>query len=125
MNGEALAHAAKACRESARLLRDEADRIDVAIHRCPDAGAGMRAVADDIRARAIGLTVAASFMTRCARVATLTDALSALEAGHDVYVVPGKGNVVVAGEEQPAQARLTLRARVVRMLGRSGPARAA
>lgn len=124
MNAEALTHAAKACRESSDVLLKAADDADVFLHRCPDAGTGMRRVSDEMRARAIGLKVASAFMARCARAPGLERVLSALEAGADVYVVMPADPVVVVDEEDPAP-RPTLGQRIRALIGRPSSARAA
>lgn len=124
MNAEALAHAAKACRESSEFLDRAADDADVLLHRVPDAGSGMRRASNDMRARAIGLRVAASFLARCAQAPGLNEALLAIEMGADVIVVPAGRVVVVRNDEQPA-APPTLGARVRALVGRLSLARAA
>ena len=124
MNAEALAHAAKACRESADVLTKAADDADVFLHRCPDAGRGMRHVSDQMRDRAIGLKVASSFLGRCVRDPRLVEVLVALEAGDDVYGAPASAPVVVR-DDQDAAAPPTLRERVCRLLWWRAPAKAA
>lgn len=113
MNAEALTHAAKACRESADFLTRAADDADVFLHRCPDAGAGMRQVSNEMRARAIGLKVAAAFLDRCARFPLLLALLGALETGRDVVVLPLSGPVVVGDDQDPAATPRWKRARAV------------
>ena len=124
MNAEALTHAAKACRESADFLTRAADDADVFLHRCPDAGAGMRQASNEMRARAIGLRVAAAFLERCVRFPEVSHLLSALESGADVYVVRSEPAIVVRVEEKPA-ALPTLKQRARALLARLTFARAA
>ena len=124
MNAEALTHAAKACRESSDVLLKAADDADVFLHRCPDAGTGMRRVSDEMRARAIGLKVASAFLARCSRAPQVLEVLGAVEAGADVYAVMPADPVVVRDEEDPAQ-RPTLAQRIRALIGRPSSARAA
>lgn len=124
MNAEALTHAAKACRESADFLTRAADDADLLLHRAPDAGCGMRQASNDMRARAIGLKVAAAFLARCAKAPGLSEALFAIELGSDVIIVPPGREVVVRNHEQPP-APPTLRARVRSLVARLPFARAA
>lgn len=124
MNAEALAHAAKACRESADVLTKAADDADVFLHRCPDAGRGMRHVSDQMRDRAIGLNVAKAFLSRFGLHPRLLDVLAALEAGQDVLIVPASAPVVVRDDQDPATPP-TLRERVGRLLWWRTPAKAA
>jgi hypothetical protein len=124
MNAEALAHASKACRESADVLTKAADEADVFLHRCPDAGRGMRQVSDEMRTRAIGLKVAAVFLARCTQFQNLDEALTAVERGGHVYVVPFTAPVVVRDDED-APAPPTLRERISRLLWWRAAAKAA
>lgn len=110
MNAEALAHAAKACRAAAQLAMRDADCVDRMIYKCSDAGAGMRRNADALRDRAIGLTVAATFMARCAAQPKIAGMLADLEGGA-VF------SSVTSSPPEPMPARRSLVSRVLALIG--------
>lgn len=115
MNAEALAHAAKACRQTSEAEMSAADAAEQFLHGCPDAGLGLRRVPIEMRDRAIGLKVASSFLTRCERFPEIAHLLTALESGADVYVVRFKPAIVVCVDENPATPP-TLRERINALL---------